>query len=242
MLAIPVIEISDGHATHLSGDGDGAERVDIGDPRDVARRWIGYGFQRLHIVDLDRAMGRPANDSAMRDLLWDGAVPVQAGGGVGTTATVNSLLEDGAEWVVVGSRAVEEPDWLSEIVDANAGAVIIALDVRHRRVIAQRRRGVAYELPRDVLDFIDDLARTNLLLGGLLITSAADHGHAPKVDYPLFEDIAQASSWPVLVAGVTTMGGLRTLEDRGIAGAILGMALYTGALDTRAVAEEFAGS
>jgi phosphoribosylformimino-5-aminoimidazole carboxamide ribotide isomerase len=239
MLAIPAIDLSNGHAVRLAGDGGRTQRLDIGDPRDIARRWIGHGFQRLHVVDLDAASGRGSNPGLVRDLLQDGAAPIQVGGGISTSDAVDRLFEDGARWVVVGTRALEDSDWLAELADANPGAVIV--DVRDRRVLANNAREWTRELPRDVLDVIENLGRASLALGGLLVTSSERAGQLRGADLPLMEDIAEASTWPVLAAGgIATMGDLRGLEGRGVAGAVIGMALYTGAIDPRAVADEFA--
>jgi phosphoribosylformimino-5-aminoimidazole carboxamide ribotide isomerase len=241
MLAIPAIDLNDGHAVRLAADGGLTQRIDIGDPRDIARRWMGHGFRRLHVVDLDAAGGRGSNPGLVRDLLQDGAVPIQVGGGISTSDMVDRLFEDGAKWVVVGTRALEDSDWLAGLADANPGAVIVALDVRDRRVLVNNAREWTRVLPRDALDVVEDLVRANLALGGLLVTSAERAGQLVGTDLPLMEDIAEASAWPVLVAGgIATMGDLRALEGRGVAGAVIGMALYTGAIDPRAAADEFA--
>lgn len=212
------------------------EKVRLGDPRDVARRWSGYGFARLHVVDLDAATARGDNRGLVRDLLSDATSRVQVGGGVRTTAAVESLLADGADRVIVGTRAIDDPDWLREIADANPGAIVLAADVRDRRVVTH---GWTRELPRNILDLIEELA--GVPLGGLLVTAVHREGQMAGTDLPLMEDVAEASEWPVLASGgISSMNDLRALEDRGLAGAVLGMALYTGILDPRVLAEEFA--
>ena len=236
MLAIPAIDLREGCVVQLVGGDFEKERVRIGDPRDVARRWVGYGFARLHVVDLDAAIGRGTNRPVVRDLLADSAIPVQVGGGVRTTEAIESLVSDGAARVVVGTRGVTDPDWLREIADANPGVIMLAADVRDRRVVTH---GWTRELPRNILDLIDDLS--GMALGGLLVTAVHREGQMAGTDLPLMEDVAEASDWPVFASGgIATMHDLRALEDRGMAGAVLGMALYTGALDPRTVAEEFA--
>jgi phosphoribosylformimino-5-aminoimidazole carboxamide ribotide isomerase len=238
--AIPAIELKGGCAVRLDTSSGRDVYVNIGDPRDTARRWMGHGFQRLHVVDLDAASGRGSNSRLVRDLLWDGAVPIQVGGGIASTASATTLFDDGAEWVVVGSRAIEDPDWLIRLVDANTGGVILALDVLQRRLRLKEPREWGRDFPVAVLDFVDDLSRTNLSLAGLLVTSAERVGQFHGSDLPLMEDIAEVSAWPVLAAGgIATIGDLRALEDRGVAGAVIGMALYAGTLDPDAVAEEF---
>lgn len=235
MLAIPAIDLREGCVVQLVGGDFEKEKIRLGDPRDVARRWAGYGFQRLHVVDLDAAAGRGNNRALLRDLLADNAAPVQVGGGVRTTHDAESLLSDGAERVVVGTRAIEDIDWLREIADANPAAIILAADVRERRIVTH---GWTRELPRNILDLIDDLG--GVPLGGLLVTAVHREGQMAGTDLPLMEDVAEASEWPVFASGgISSMTELRALEDRGLAGAVLGMALYTGALDPRVLVEEF---
>jgi phosphoribosylformimino-5-aminoimidazole carboxamide ribotide isomerase len=235
MLAIPAIDLREGCVVQLVGGDFDKEKVRLGDPRDVARRWTGYGFQRLHVVDLDAATGRGSNRAAVRDLLADSATPMQVGGGIRTTEAIESLLSDGAACVVVGTRAIQEPDWLREVASSNPGAIVLAADVRGRRVVTH---GWTRELPRDILDLIDELS--DVPLGGLLVTAVHREGQMAGTDLPLMEDVAEASEWPVLASGgISSMNDLRALEERGLAGAVLGMALYTGVLDPRLLAEEF---
>ncbi len=235
MIAIPAIDLREGCVVQLIGGDFEKEKIRLGDPRDVARRWAGYGFQRLHVVDLDAATNRGNNRSLIRDLLADSTAPIHVGGGVRTTEAVESLLADGARSVVVGTRAIEDEDWLREIAEANPGAILLAADVRERRIVTH---GWTRELPRNILDFIEELG--GLPLGGLLVTAVHREGQMAGTDLPLMEDVAAASSWPVFASGgISSMNDLRSLEDRGLAGAVLGMALYTGVLDPRLLAEEF---
>jgi len=235
MLAIPAIDIRQGAAVQLVGGDYSKEAVRIENPRAALQTWTAAGFQRLHLVDLDAATARGTNLAIMRDLLDVSLIPVQVGGGVRTTDQVNEFLSEGAGWVVVGTRAIEEPDWLEEISDANPGAIILAADVRNRQLTTH---GWARAFPRDILDFVEELA--GLPLGGLLVTAVHREGQLQGTDLPLMEDVAEACDWPVLASGgIATMGDLRALEDRGLAGAVVGMAFYTGALDPRVVAEEF---
>ena len=134
------------------------------------------------------------------------------------------------------TRALEEPGWLEEIANANPDSIIVAADVRERRVVT---RGWQRSLPRDILDMVQDLS--GIPLAGLLVTAVHCEGQLKGTDLPLMEDVADQSEWPVFASGgITTLADMRALEDRGLAGAVLGMALYTGTIDPRILAEEFA--
>jgi phosphoribosylformimino-5-aminoimidazole carboxamide ribotide isomerase len=138
--------------------------------------------------------------------------------------------------VVLGTRALEEPDWLAEMTRLFPGELIVAADVRERRVVT---RGWRHTTGRNVVDVIEEL--NDLPLAGVLVTAVHKEGQLRGTDLFLMEDVAESSSVPVYAAGgITTMNELRALADRGVAGAIVGLALYTGALEPHAVADEFA--
>ena len=235
MIAIPAVDLRDGACVQLVGGQYAQERVRLENPIEVARSWERYGFNRLHVVDLDAATGRGSNMRVVRDLLADVGIPVQVGGGVRSSEAVEDLLEAGARRAIVGTRALEEPEWLAELAARHPGEIIVACDVRERKVTT---RGWAHTLPLDILDVVEELS--SLPLGGLLVTAVHREGQMQGTDLPLMEDVVEASSFPVFASGgVATMEDLRALEHRGLAGVVIGMALYTGALDPVVVAGEF---
>ena len=235
MIAIPAVDLRDGACVQLVGGSYAEERVRLTNPMGVVRSWEHYGFRRLHLVDLDAATGRGSNLSLIRDILSDANVPVQVGGGVRSEERVEELLAAGAASVIVGTRAIEERDWLAELAQRHPGQVVVACDVRERRVTT---RGWAHTLPVDTLDVVEEL--NGLPLAGLLVTAVHKEGQLRGTDLPLMEDVAESSQFPVYASGgVTSIEDLRALEHRGIAGAVIGMALYTGAMDPVVVAGEF---
>jgi phosphoribosylformimino-5-aminoimidazole carboxamide ribotide isomerase len=235
MIAIPAVDLRDGAVVQLVGGSYQQERVRLDNPLDVARSWERYGFNRLHVVDLDAATERGSNLAIVRNLLFDLGIPMQVGGGVRSGDLVEELLEAGAAQVVVGTRAIEEPEWLAGLAARHPGEIIVACDVRERRVTT---RGWSRTMPVDILDVVDELS--SLPLGGLLVTAVHREGQMLGTDLPLMEDVVEASNFPVFASGgVATMEDLRALEHRGLAGVVIGMALYTGALDPIVVAGEF---
>ncbi|WP_396208507.1 1-(5-phosphoribosyl)-5-[(5-phosphoribosylamino)methylideneamino]imidazole-4-carboxamide isomerase [Gemmatimonas sp.] len=235
MIAIPAVDLRGGKCVQLVGGDYDAEKIRLDDPASVARDWVREGFNRLHVVDLDAATGRGRNDEVIREILRTAGVPVQVGGGVRDESRIERLLDEGAEYVVVGTRAVEDEDWRRDMANQFPGRLIIAADVRERYVVT---KGWAETSRLNVVDFVEELS--TLPLAGVLVTAVHLEGKMEGTDLPLMEDVAEASAWPVFASGgVTSLEDMRALEHRGLSGAVLGMALYTGAIDPRRLAEEF---
>lgn len=236
MLAIPAIDLRDGHCVQLVGGDYAKEAVRLEDPVRVAQRWVAAGFTRLHLVDLDAATGRGSNRELLREIITRGGVPAQVGGGVRDSEAIDELLEDGADRVVVGTRGVEDPEWLARQADRAPGRIVLAADVKGRTVVT---RGWAKETTREIVELIRELE--DLPLAGLLVTAVQKEGRMQGTDLALMADVVDAAPWPVIASGgVGSLQDLQSLEDRGVAAVVLGMALYIEALDARIVAEEFA--
>ncbi|GMV08464.1 MAG TPA: 1-(5-phosphoribosyl)-5-[(5-phosphoribosylamino)methylideneamino] imidazole-4-carboxamide isomerase [Gemmatimonadaceae bacterium] len=236
MIAIPAVDLREGACVQLVGGEYAEERVRLDDPLAVAREWARLGFARLHVVDLDAALEKGSNLPLIREMLREQLAEVQVGGGLRTTDAVRDILDDGARCAIVGTRALEDLDWLAELAHDNPGQVIVAADVRDRRVTT---RGWQRTLPRNVLDMVEEMS--GLPLAALLVTAVHREGQLQGTDLPLMEDVVEAAAFPVFAAGgVSSTGDLYALQDRGVAGAVIGMALYTGAIDPRAIVEEFA--
>jgi phosphoribosylformimino-5-aminoimidazole carboxamide ribotide isomerase len=241
MIAIPAVDLRAGRCVQLVGGDYAQERVRLDDPVEVAREWVRAGFARLHVVDLDAATGRGSNRALIGELLravareTGGAVPVQVGGGVREGDDIAALLDEGAAAVVVGTRAVEDAAWRETMALRFPGQLVLAADVRGRQVVT---RGWSSTSMLDVGDLVRDCA--GLPLAALLVTAVQLEGRMEGTDLPLMEEIAEQAAAPLLASGgVASADDLRALAHRGVAGAVLGMALYTGALDARHTAEEF---
>ncbi|MDQ6828572.1 MAG: 1-(5-phosphoribosyl)-5-[(5-phosphoribosylamino)methylideneamino] imidazole-4-carboxamide isomerase [Gemmatimonadota bacterium] len=236
MIAIPAIDLRDGACVQLVGGEYAAERVRLSDPIAVARQWTDLGFHRLHVVDLDAATGRGSNSDLVRALIRETPASIQVGGGVREVDAIARLLAEGAERVTVGTRAIEDREWLGLACSTFPNRILVAADVRERSVVTH---GWSRTHARDILEVIDEL--NDFPLAALLVTAVHLEGQMMGTDLVLMDDVVQRSRHAVLASGgIATMQDLRALEDRGVAGAVLGMALYTGALDARAVADEFA--
>lgn len=235
MIAIPAVDLRDGACVQLVGGSYAAERVRLEDPVSVAARWVSMGFSRLHVVDLDAATGRGTNDVIVREILRSAAADVQVGGGIRTHERADELLTAGAHTVVIGTRALEDHEWLTELVAAYPDSIVVAADVRGRSIVT---RGWTKTTRSNVVTWIEEISE--LPLAGILVTAVHKEGLLQGTDLALMEDVVEATSLPVYASGgVASRRDLDELADRGVAGAIVGMALYTGLLEPRLLAEEY---
>jgi phosphoribosylformimino-5-aminoimidazole carboxamide ribotide isomerase len=236
MIAIPALDLRGGACVQLAGGLYDEELIRIPDPVGVAAAWRQYGFQHLHIVDLDGVAGRGNNAAEIQALLAATDVEIQVGGGIRGRELIQQMLDDGAQRVVIGTRALEDPDWLAEMATLFPGSIVVAADVRGRKILSH---GWTRTHPKLVLDLIDDM--NGLPLAGVLVTAVHREQAMSGTDLPLMEDVAEAAEFPVFASGgLGSMNDLRALADRGVAAAIIGVALYSGALNPWAVADEFA--
>jgi len=235
VITVPALDLREGACVQLVGGSYAEERLRLNDPVAVARNWSALGFRRLHVVDLDAATGAGANDALVGDVVRTVPAESQVGGGVRSSERAEALFALGAARVVVGTRAFEDPAWLDDLARRYPGRIVVAVDVRERRVVTH---GWTRTLALDARDAVRRLAA--LPLGGLLVTAVHREGRLAGTDAALMADVAAATDVPVFAAGgVTTMDDLHALASLGVAGAVIGMAFYTGALDPRAVLEEF---
>lgn len=235
MRVIPALDLREGCVVQLVGGAYDRERVRREDPLRIAQQWALAGFTQLHIVDLDAATGRGSNRAHILSVLRESTIPCHVGGGIRTEDDARDVLDAGASAVVVGTRALAEPAWLEQMAHTFPGRCVLAADVRERQVTTN---GWNQILPRDILSVMDEIA--TLPLAGILVTAVHCEGLMQGTDLRLMEEVVHASRVPIFASGgIGTMADLRALEARGVSAAVLGMALYTGTLDPRAITEEF---
>jgi phosphoribosylformimino-5-aminoimidazole carboxamide ribotide isomerase len=235
MIVAPAVDLKGGRCVQLVGGRPEDERVSIPDPVAVAKRWWQLGFEALHVVDLDAAMGTGENGQVVRDVLVATPAQTQVGGGLRERFDVEAILRAGADRVVIGTRAVDDAGWLRHLAFALPGRLLVAADVRGAHVL---RKGWTEE---SILTLEALLARLEELpLAGVLCTDVAREGRMEGIDAERAARAVAACDHPMWISGgVTSMRDLETLEAAGAAGAVLGMALYTGKLDAAEVARRF---
>lgn len=235
MIAIPAIDLSDSYTSRASlsmrwGDHDASNQ-----PALSARALADMGFGRIHLVGFTKEASVDANTPAIEAIVRDTDARIQVVGR-SSRSEMEQLFRVGAEYVVVGDRSIDEPEWLAEVADSYPGAVVAQTDIRDRRVV---RRGWVRTLPIDVVDLIEDL--NGLPLGGILVSGIQLDGPTRHADLALVEDLAERSQSPMMVwAKADSMNDLRALDHRGAAAVVLPAGcLLSGALDPRSVSREF---
>ena len=236
MQVIPAVDIREGACVQLVGGSYDDERVRIANPIEAAAKWEAAGFTRLHVVDLDAATGRGDNRTVIRDIIASTGMTVQCGGGIRDFDSIEDVLCFGASAVVLGTRALENRPWLNEAAARFPGELIVAADVRERRIVT---RGWERELPIDAVEAVRQL--NDLPLAGVLVTAVHREGQMKGPDLALVRDIVAATTHALQASGgIGSLKDLEDLEASGAAAAIVGMALYTGALAPETVSKEYA--
>jgi len=233
MRVIPAVDLRGGACVQLVGGDPAAERVRRADPLAEAVRWRALGYDVLHVVDLDAALGEGSNAALVAALAALPGLAVQAGGGLRDDSALDAVLAAGAARAVVGTRALADPAWLAAAAARHPGRLVVALDVRGREVVTHGWRAGS---GRDVRDALDALAA--LPLAAVLVTAVHAEGRMAGPDVELVKEVVVRSPFPVQASGgVSGTADLTRLAAAGAAAAIVGMALYTGALSGRAQTE-----
>ena len=244
MIIYPAMDLCGGKAVKLSADGHRDVEKEYGAAVEVADRWISLGASWLHVVDLDAALGKGTNLRTLRALLsraGAAGVKVQFGGGVRGDETINGLVWEGCDppcpsRLIVGTKAVADPDWLVRMAGRFPDRLMIAVDAVGTGIVVkgwQEKAGI---------DVVDLLRRTkDLPLAGYLYTNVAVEGRGAGVDWEPIKRVVEASAKPVIFSGgITTMDEVAGFKDLGAHGIIVGAALYAGRIEftqARAVAE-----
>ena len=235
MIAIPAVDLRGGRCVQLVGGRPEDERVSLPDPVAVAQRWQSEGFASVHVVDLDAALGTGDNSAIITRIVGATGADIQVGGGVRTDQRIEALVDAGVDRVVIGTKALDDPEWFADVAERWPGRVMIALDTRNGLVL---RKGWTEATALRVEEYLPGLA--DLPLAGVLSTDVGREGRLEGIDRAGCARVVEASPHPVCISGgITTTDELAFLEDAGAASVVLGMAIYTDTLNTRDVARRW---
>jgi phosphoribosylformimino-5-aminoimidazole carboxamide ribotide isomerase len=225
---IPAIDLLQGHAVRLyQGDYAQAEQV-ADDPIQQAEAWAAQSAPRLHVVDLDGAKsGDPVNLPIIERIVRSLAIPVQVGGGIRSLERARQLLELGVDRVIVGTLAVEDPDTLEAMTQAFPGRVWVGIDARQGQVAT---RGWLSTTPLRAPELVQRVQAQGA--AGIIYTDISRDGTLAGPNLEQLRQILAVSQVPVIASGgigsLTDLLALLSLPR--LTGAILGKALYSGAI------------
>ncbi|MFW6448905.1 MAG: 1-(5-phosphoribosyl)-5-[(5-phosphoribosylamino)methylideneamino]imidazole-4-carboxamide isomerase [Halobacteriota archaeon] len=234
MEVIPAIDVRNGTCVQLVG-GEPGTGASYGDPLDAVDRWERDGARRLHVVDLDAAMGTGDNRATIEHLLEAASVPVHVGGGIREADDARSLVDAGADRVVLGTVAVTDPEAVDAVTSAiGPESVLIALEPTGDGLAVEGWTGAVEADLLEVARHFDDRG-----VGGFLFTNVALEGRLSGIDPEPIAELVDAVAAPVYAAGgVASLDDVAAAAAAGAAGAVVGTALYSGAFSLRAAMEE----
>lgn len=230
-MIIPAIDLLDGKCVRLSQGDLKQATVYSSSPAEVAKKWEKMGAGRLHVVDLNGAVeGRPVNRDAIRQICSSVSMEVELGGGIRDLETIEAYMDDGVDYVILGTAAVKDPVLLKQSCARFAGRIIIGIDARDGMVSVQ---GWTEETRTDVIDFACRL--DSKAVKAIIFTDISRDGMLTGPNLESTVRLANAVKIPVIasggVSGIQDVKNLLNCGAPGIEGVIIGRALYTGAID-----------
>ena len=231
MEVIPAIDLRGGRCVRLYQGDYAQETVYSDDPVEVALRWQEAGAVRLHVVDLDgAAQGEPANLDVVASIAGSIWTPLQLGGGIRSIDTIERAIAMGAGRVVLGTSAVGDPGLVETAChEFGADAIIVGVDARDGLVATRgwlETSGIA------AIDLVRSMK--SLGVGRFVYTDIARDGTMTEPNFQAIEDLMKSADASVIASGgVSTLEHLSRLAGLGVEGAIVGKALYEGAIDLR---------
>ncbi len=235
MLLIPAIDLKSGQCVRLKQGRMDDDTVFSDDPVAVAAKFVAAGARRLHLVDLDGAFaGSPRNREVIAAICRAYPdLPIQVGGGIRTEETIEQYLAMGVSYVIIGSKAVSDPHFVSDACLSFPGHVIVGLDARDGKVAVD---GWAKTSNLEVTDLARRFEQDGV--SSIVFTDIARDGMMQGANMEATRALARAVRIPIIASGgMTDMSDIDRLIDAGedgVAGAIIGRALYEGSIDLAA--------
>jgi len=228
MQIYPAIDLRGGYCVRLRQGDYAQETIFDNDPVAVAQRWQKLGAQWLHLVDLDGAkLGRPINGDTIRQIRAAVSIPCQVGGGLREDSHIEAAFSCGVERVVLGTRALNDPQWLRSTCERWPGRIALGLDARDGMVAIQ---GWIEQSDRSAVEVAKQVSAWPL--AAIIFTDIARDGMLQGPNFDALAELRRAVPLPVIASGgVTTVDDVRKLARLELAGCIVGRALYEGSLN-----------
>lgn len=223
MRIIPAVDVMDHQVVQLVGGKPGSQQIVMPDPMKVAQMWVDKGADYLHLVDLDGAFGKENNLAVFKRITKEIGVPTEIGGGIRDVDTIDDLVSAGVDRIIVGTKAVKEPDWLADMADRHPGKIVLSMDTKEGRIAIKGWQESAQISIQDMFDRIKGLP-----LAAVLNTNVDVEGQRKGIDEAQAKDfISRCPTKVIASGGVTTFDDAKILSSAGAEGAVVGLAIYT---------------
>ena len=233
MLIIPAVDIKNGKCVRLLQGRMDQETVFSEDPAAMALKWARAGAKLIHVIDLDGAFAKhPQNMNAIEKLVKAVNVPVQLGGGIRNIETIRMVIEKGVDRVIIGTQAVQHPEFVNKACDEFPGRIVLGIDARKGQVAIEGWSQTTHMHAIELANQFED--------SGLIAINFTDIHRDGMLTGPNLEEtrlLAEATRIPVVASGgvsnITDIHRLLELGTAGVVGVIVGKALYSGTLDLK---------
>lgn len=228
MIIIPAVDIKNGKCVQLVQGEPGTEQIILENPAEVALQWENRGAKRLHIVDLDGALGSGENLPVIHEIMEKTSQPVQMGGGIRTVNDAKRLLDAGVDTVIIGTMAIKNPDIICELSDRyGSERICVSLDSRDNRVVTHGWTESTDKTPWEYAKIFEHKGA-----GSILFTNVDVEGLLNGIDPEPVKNLLNSVSVSVIYSGgITSPDDLKILSEIGTDYVVIGSALYKGLID-----------
>lgn len=238
MLLIPAIDIKDGKCVRLRQGRMEDETVYGDDPVEIAARWIDAGARRLHVIDLNGAVsGKPGNADIIHNIAenHDG-ITIQVGGGIRNEDTIQTYLDAGVDYVIIGTKAVTTPHFVSDVCLEFPGHIIVGLDAKDGKLATEGWSKLSHHDANDMALRFEEEG-----VASIIFTDISRDGMMTSVNIDSTVELCRHITIPVIASGgISSLDDIKALckvAHEGIEGAITGRAIYEGTLDFKEAQE-----
>lgn len=228
MIVIPAVDIKNGKCVQLVQGEPGTEQVVIDNPADVALQWVNKGAKRIHVVDLDGALGSGENIHIVNEIIEKIPVPIQMGGGIRSIKDAKKLLDAGISTVIIGTMAVDNPKIVQELSDEyGSDKVCVSLDSKDNKVVTHGWTKSTNKSPVEYAKLFEEKGA-----GSILFTNVDVEGLLKGIDIKPMKDLLENVSIPIIYSGgVTSLDDLKVLNEINTNYVVIGSALYKNLID-----------
>lgn len=228
MIIIPAVDLKNGKCVQLVQGEPGTEQVIIDNPDEVAVQWVNKGAKRLHIVDLDGALGSGENIGIVKKIVEKSEVPIQMGGGIRTVEDAKKLLDAGISTVIIGTMAIKHPEYITQLSEEyGSEKICVSLDSKDNKVVTHGWTEFTDKTPVEYAKIFEEKGA-----GSILFTNVDVEGLLKGVDLKPVKELLSNINIPIIYSGgITSLEDLRVLSELGTDFVVIGSALYKGLIN-----------